>query len=47
MTCERLTSSEVGKAAYRWIEHVQQFCFPKEFLALQSNNAATRHLSLI
>ena len=34
-TSQPLTSSEVNEAAYRWIQHVQQFSFLKEFLALK------------
>ena len=44
---QSLTSSEVDQAAYLWIHHTQQFCFPKEFAALQSTSATKRHLSLI
>ena len=44
---QSLTSSEVNQAAYLWIHHIQKLCFPKEFVALQSNNATKRCLPLI
>ena len=44
---QSLTSSEVDQAAYLWIHHTQQFCFPKEFAALQSTSATKRRLPLI
>ena len=42
-----LSSSEVDQAAYLWIHHTQQLCYPKEFLVLNSNTTAKCRLPLI
>ena len=44
---QSLSASEVDQAAYTWINHTQQLCYPKEFHALQSKGTARCRLPLV